>query len=356
MNTHNTINQTTVKGYFNLCLDIPDYKTEDLKDEFLNPDDDKYNFDDFSRLLIKTKLEEYTELLYDFFLLSDERNIDMIKYKKRKRFWLFSSELLENILVPKDYDKGHYDALRFLIINEDDGIDVFLKNKKYNNNIKISSNFFSDFIKKSLLEYLDPKRILEYEEAYEEIKKLEDFRWIQKHLRIKHFDNLLFNPKFRTFDEIKDFIDDELIYLYAEEHTSKSKATLEEIEDILKDLENYSKKRVGAKRKNDEITELSLQLIYLINIKDFLSQNTVNDISNLTITNKDCDLVYQILLFFDRINKIEPFTKTKPHNLIRSYISNYKKTKIRETDNPVLEIEDRINTYYQNNNKIISAE
>lgn len=356
MNAHNTINQTTVEEYFNLCLDKPDYKTEDLKDELLNPENDKYNFDAFIRLLIKTKLEKYTVLLYNFFLLSDERNIDIIKFKNKKRSWFHRNELLKHILAPIDHDKGHYDALRFFLINKDDGIDIVLKSKKYNDNIKISNKFFSDFIYESLLEYHDPTRMLKYEEAYEEIKNLRDFRWIQKYLKRNHVDNPLFNPKFRTFDEIKDIIDDELIYLYAEEHTSKSKATLEEIEEILKDLENYSKKRVGAKRKNDEIAVLSLQLIYLINIKDLLSQNSVNDISNLKITNKDCDLVYQILFFFDRINEIESNTTTKPHNLIRSYISNYKKTKIRETDNPVLEIEERINTYYKNNKKIISVE
>ena len=127
-----------------------------------------------------------------------------------------------------------------------------------------------------------------------------------------------------------EYIDNDMINSYCEEHFSERPITLQFLYhqcDLIK-IDKTKKKR-GAKPKNDSVASVAERLSYLIRLKRFLNQNEVNDISKFSISNKDCRLIHDYLVIIQLIpnQRERNNTTTTPENYIKALIQNYRKNR-----------------------------
>lgn len=325
---------------FKLCFLNP-YKENDSYIEMLIQ---KYPIDEnsFHRLLFNTEIEEFAPKLKILGLnemnkgqqnenesILDDLPFDVVESDEiglsREAKLYQSKELIETLI--------------FLFENKNSNTSMTLKSGKLkNNNHKTSNKDISDALMEGLIAKLIERNLntdyLSYDDAKYEILDLKDIDWIKNWIEKYIIENDLRNQVSKEFsiniNNPSEYIDNDMINSYCEEHFSERPITLQFLYhqcDMI--TVSKKKKKAGAKPKNDSLASLAERLSYLIRLNRFLNQNEVNDISKFSISNKDCRLIHDYLVIFQLIpnQRERNNTTTTPENYIKALIQNYRKNR-----------------------------
>jgi hypothetical protein len=355
--------QITNEELFFLCFEKNNiFFFEEDKVKIMDHRKNKFNFESLKYLLLKTELEEYATLIYNYFLI---RDIDCLK-----------DDIEYAILNSPDQELSHKDIfysslehnetltrmLLYLLSNKDNDIQIFLKNRKYIDRCKLQSNYIVELLIDNMLhEYKNKgfnKILMNYDEAEEAVRKFEDREWICCYLENKLSKTMLikiddqyvscqfvFN-KFTSNQSIESWVNKELIDEYAQNHKIEKEVTTHLLELQLIQLEKRNKKVAGAKQKNEEIAMIVKRFSYLIRLNKFLNANTDVNIEEVKLSNNECNLIYEILMFYRIVKRLDDKNiTTKPYNRIRSYMSNAEKYKDSKYKIELLHTEEKINDF-----------
>lgn len=325
---------------FRLCFLTP-YKENDLYIEMLIQ---KYPIDEnsFHRLLFNAEIEEFAPKLKILGLNEMNKGLQNENESKLEDlpFDVVESDEIGLSREAKLYQsKELIETLIFLFENKNSNTSMTLKSGKLkNNNLKTSNKDISDALMEGLITKLIERNLntdfLSYEDAKYEILNLKDVDWIKNWIEKYIIENDLRNQVGREFsiniNNPSEYIDNDMINSYCEEHFSERSITLQFLYhqcDLIK-IDKTKKKR-GAKPKNDSVASLAERLSYLIRLNRFLNQNEENDISKFSISNKDCRLIHDYLVIFKLIpnQRERNNTTTTPENYIKALIQNYRKNR-----------------------------
>ena len=325
---------------FKLCFLNP-YKENDSYIEMLIQ---KYPIDEnsFHRLLFNTEIEEFAPKLKILGL--NEMNKGLQNENESilddLPFDVVESDAIGLSREAKLYQsKELIETLIFLFENKNSNTSLTLKSGKLkNNNHKTSNKDISDALMEGLIAKLIERNLntdfLSYEDAKYEILNLKDIDWIKNWIEKYIIENDLRNQVCKEFsiniNNPSEYIDNDMINSYCEEHFSERPITLQFLYhqcDMI--TASKKKKKAGAKPKNDSLASLAERLSYLIRLNRFLNQNEVNDISKFSISNKDCRLIHDYLVIFKLIpnQRERNNTTTTPENYIKALIQNYRKNR-----------------------------
>jgi hypothetical protein len=331
----------------------------------------QFDKENFRRLLIKTELEPYTELLWKFGLKEvyikhfnqfqklnlNSKNTDFIKdlsmsfsdyldhvIKYQPECVTYNEDGTKNIDTTSNTLRQEEleltELLIFLLEEKEKGICLNFKSATKNKNINTKNSFITTAITNKLIEEYDNRNLnevnLSYDEAEWELLNVIDLQWIRSY--IERFEGVVQTDidndiyYFEVYDaainihDIENYIDAEMIEKYAEEHYTKAEITLEFLKDRGVELKSKVKKKAGAKAKNDNIASISERMSYLIRLERFMNQNEYKDISKFPISNKDCRLIHDYLVFFNLMpdQRKKCNTTTTPENYIKALIKNYR--------------------------------
>lgn len=339
--------------------------------------------DEFSKLLIKTDLEEYTE-----FLLANEllhiywrspmnaedsaylRNSDEIELSKILHYSLSNENQDLTVLIKRGQfkDDNFKTDNKFITSTIIEGLKAKYRSYGYNERhltIEETKNKFLNFSNDDALKGY----IIDWYVAREHIDKLKTrvenpivtkARELFYRAESDPFDNTKSQYEFqKEWDEynvlmkiekklIEQTIDTEVIYnrvekglldLQNEEYADifeliehyqgsfivKEEITLEWLENRMKYLGIIKAKKAGAKPKNDLLASKAEHFSYLIRLRRFINQNEYTDIEKFPISNADCRLIYECFVFFGYLeDQVGKYNSTKPENYIRSLIDNYR--------------------------------
>ncbi|MHB9055775.1 MAG: hypothetical protein ACYC2P_06430 [Paludibacteraceae bacterium] len=324
------------------------------------------NKNDFIRLLIKTDLEPYTEILWNLGLLevyylnylffnpekSNQYNdFEMTNFthdlnyisKYRPEFIYFDSNGMSSIDTSSRKKKVDNleltNLLIFLLDENNNGITVNFKSNLLNKSITTRN----DLLIKSIIDTLKNEYVtrklnevnLTYEEAEMELLAAEDRYWVRDYMN--RFSNIHYINEGGCFyyeeyelyvdeENIQEYITTDMIEDYADDHFTFVEVTLDLLKEKQIELSSKLAKKVGAIPKNDNIAELAESLSYLIRLNRFFEQNTCKDITEFPLSNQDCRLIHDVLVFFGLLSnqKEKSNTTTTPENYIKALINNYR--------------------------------
>ena len=325
---------------FKLCFLNP-YKENDSYIEMLIQ---KYPIDEnsFHRLLFNTEIEEFAPKLKILGLneMNKGQQNENESILDDLPFDVVESDAIGLSREAKLYQsKELIETLIFLFENKNSNTSLTLKSGKLkNNNHKTSNKDISDALMEGLIAKLIERNLntdfLSYEDAKYEILNLKDIDWIKNWIEKYIIENDLRNQVCKEFsiniNNPSEYIDNDMINSYCEEHFSERPITLQFLYhqcDMI--TASKKKKKTGAKPKNDSVASLAERLSYLIRLNRFLNQNEVNDISKFSISNKDCRLIHDYLVIFKLIpnQRERNNTTTTPENYIKALIQNYRKNR-----------------------------
>ena len=369
----------TPKQQFKLCFkNLPEIN-ENVKKEIISD----FNFDKekFKRLLFKTDLEQFTELLWNFGLkevflkhfkeYSNKESIfnqDYLEHiiKYRPEFVTYYKDGLSSIDISSKEKKTENleltHLLIFLLEEIETGINVNFRSNLLNKNFNTKNDFFLKLIINTLInEYVTRKLNkvnLTYEEAEMELLAAEDRYWVREYMA--RIENVHYIPEGRCFyfedndesideQDIHGYISTDMIEEYADDHYKSADINLDLLKEKQAELSSELIKKVGAKPKNDNIANISERLSYLIRLDRFFSQDEYNDIYEFPLSNKDCRLIHDYLSFYYLIPDQNSKTNTtsSSENYIKALIKNYRTHRANKIHD---KSHDHINSYKKYNN------
>lgn len=309
---------------FNACFG---FSIKDSQDQ-IAPEENVFtelglNVPAFKKMLIKNDMEEYTDVLLFYW--------QMQTLYQNKLFKSNIQSLESKKMSVSEYGKDLTEILLFLL-DEKDGKNISITFQKSRNNITKKNEEIIDVITRAIKKEYQTRNLnlvnLTFEEAEEELLNKYDREWIVDYIN----DILGFNPHIKSeFDienevnesnyrELFDYLyDDEMVEKYADEHYSTHDISLEFLQNRLVALIPETKKKVGAKPKNDNIAVIGRRLSYLLRIDRFLeNKECKNDIDSIKLTNKDYRFIHDFLVFLNLIEdySIKEHTTTTPEKYI----------------------------------------
>lgn len=288
------------------------------------------NVSAFKKMLIKNDMEEYTnELLYYWYI-----QLLNAKHKTISKIQT-SSEVMIN---RNEHEKDLTEMLIFLLTDGDEA-DISITFQRSRNSLTKANKAIVKSVIDCLLNEYDKNNFneeeLTFEEAEEEIKLEYDKEWIKGYMK----DIVKDNPSLFSFDlddyKYGDFFDeafeicydDQMVEIYANEHYKKHEITLEYLNYKLTDVKRKTKKKVGAKPKNEHIAVIGSNLSYLKRIDRFIeNRENLTDINLVKLTNKDYRFIHDFLVFLNLIEdySIKENTTTTPEKYIHTTLSQNK--------------------------------
>ena len=354
------------------------YGFEDIETDFNN------KIVEFSKLLVKTDLEEYTEYMLanellhifhrppisaeDFVFTANKKEIELSKilyyflsngnskinisikrgqikddnYKTDDEF--ITSTVIDSLL--NKYRSHGYNERkltfeetkeRFKSFRENEELKAFIVNwyvdKKYitqwrdENPIvsKVRELFYNPDNSTDKL-FDDSKSLFEINKEWEEygIQIKIEKKFIEQTIdKIAIFDRVekgIYDLQNEEYNDVFELLDN-----YQDRFIVNEDITLEWLENRLKYLGIIKAKKAGAKPKNDLLASKAEHFSYLIRLRRFINQNEYTDIEKFPISNADCRLIYECFVFFGYLeDQVGKYNSTKPENYIRSLIDNYR--------------------------------
>lgn len=316
----------SIEADFELCFDLLPVEVTALNPLLT----EKFKMDGFVRLLLKTDLEVYAELLYRYVL---------------------SHNIKDAAVISDDESIQLTTALNFLFSNDFDDVELNIKSvKKKSSSLVLKGENISKCLLASLISNYEEIGLnlepLTYAEAKQIVSKYSsvnfnkedcddsiDIEWLSKYEyespEVKRMDKMLISiglvrvPTVPTEDY--NYYSTEMVERYASEHKIKREVTKELISRRLAELEA----KPGAKPKNDGLSQFVEKVSYLMRMNRFLKQDDIVDIEQFPIRNQDCCLIHDLLVFFDLIDdqRSREHTSTTPEAYIKSLIRNYRKSR-----------------------------
>lgn len=380
MNNHNI--KITTEQCFGICQGF--FFIERIKHGFEDVEADfDSKIEEFSKLLIKTDLEEYTnfllasELLHifhrpkisaeEFVSIGNKEEIELSKilhyflsntnddltvvikrgqlkddnYKTDNEF--ITSTIIDGLKAKyrsHGYNERHLTIeetkSKFLNFRNDDALKGFIIDWCINNEhiaklkmreedpivTKARELFYSslsDPFDSSKSQYEFQKEWDEYSVLMKVEKKIIE-QSIDKEEVYNRVENGLLDLQNEEYADVF-----ELIEHYQGSFIVKEEITLEWLENRMKYLGIIKAKKAGAKPKNDLLASKAEHFSYLIRLRRFINQDEYDDIEKFPISNADCRLIYDCFVFLGHIeDNIGKNNSTKPENYIRSLIDNYR--------------------------------
>ena len=239
------------------------------------------NVQAFKKMLIKNDMEEYTDLLLFYWHMQIIYSTKSSKYKVHNP---------ENVMRIRDfYEKDLTETLVFLLDDKAGKNTSITFQKSRNSTTKKNKDIIKNIISALISEYDKNNFNLEaltFEEAKEEIYYKYDREWIDNYLQemvrlnphifAYEFDE--YNSEYNFNEVFEHFNDDLMVESYANEHYIKRDITLEFLKNRLSEISLATKKRVGAKPKNNHIAVIGTDLSYLKRIDRFIeSRENIKD-------------------------------------------------------------------------------
>lgn len=356
----------SLEEQFKLCfLNLPniteEYQTQVVTNMGLNKDA-------FIRLLIKTELEPYTDLLWllglkeiylrDFHIYNsnhangviDQNAIFEIGYlehicKYHPECINYNEDGTKSIDVTSvqyKIDENELTKTLLFLLENQNNINIQLKSTKYTNNLSIQNSYIASFITEKLMQEFCARKFdlvnLTYEEAEAELISLKDKNWIREN--IERIDGLIQSDEDEdlyyfvddkselNLNDIECYIDSNMINEYADDHYRKYDITIDFLKAKLQALEANLTVNAGAKPKNDNLASISERLSYLIRLNQFFNQNECDNISKYAISNKTYRLIYDYIDFF-KLFEDNRYITTAPDGYIKALIRNYRSSRKR---------------------------
>lgn len=346
-----------------ICLDGAHEYFENKLEEIRN--DLNLDFKYFERLLIKTPLEEYTKYLFEY---------GLVQYYFSQNCWGKANKKIENDF---SYELSLIDSLIFFSLDVAETTLTFKKGELKGDNLTIDNYTVLKIIKSSIYNsfmlnnrtkdedhFID---ILTLKEAEDELRgcgsfdsnvnhKIENkevLNWIKDYIgNYKYKEDNLKELQEASFENADLWINHKIINTYSLEHHTDREYNIQNLKIYRDNLIRHIGRKTGARPKNDDLALLAEKISYLIRIKKFLSQKEINDIEKFPISDYDCNLVYEYLLFFKLIKpqeKSEKENTTTPTKSIRTLINNFRKNRKEEVfeKTGMVDTETTINKYYK---------
>lgn len=254
---------TTIK--FNACItkSISAFEVYELNDQRRKKELCEYNFSEFNKIMIKHDLEEYSKLLFNYF-------IDILETNK-----LNSDSYNSYILQNKENDEFRLELLETI-------------------------NFL--FFKKEKL--ITTSVIINKHPNQHPIKNEQLIFYIETNLQ------QLFKKYFKKM-QINGSKDEDL--------------SQENIERLIGVFRNRLSKKEGASPKNQHLTILISEISDLIRVDRFLKNIEITDIDQIEVTGKDRLFIYNSLDFWGFIPEREKDNTSTPQKYLNSTIKQAKK-------------------------------
>lgn len=284
----------------------------------------EYDFKDFDKICIKHDLEEYSELLYNYFLDLLEHN--RLNYNSYNSYFT-------SIREHDEYCLDLLETIHFLhsILN-DEIKSITLQKSKVSHQIlnerliyDIEQNLNSLFTRNF-------KSIYSNEEADNELRKQKNKKWFTDRMKEYEFqslenidfvfedieDNQIFYPKpyyeQLTGKELKI----EIINSFRKTNPKVCELSLKNIEHLKHEIQNRLKRKKGPPKKNLHIAILAFELEDILKIEKLMKNNENSEIDNIALNSNDYRFIYDCLDFWGFL----------PSDEIQSPKQNYIRTSI----------------------------
>lgn len=331
------------KRYFDLCFGYDKLISENILGNYTRLFQDKYDYEEFKRIAIKTLIEPYYPLLWMYIAFNRsniiEQSITSIEKKSIKAV------------------KDNIDLIQTLLFFFEADIDQTTCTLRDTKTIcKITSSLHLETIRDSLLLRFKESKMqyskYTFEEAKEAILKLQDITWVQQYCKNHYTDYEYFISEFGEpdWDNPEEYITDDMIEDYAYDHDIEREITKELLLNRLQGFKSRLNTKPGAKPKNNRIAVLAIKISYLIRLREFILDDNIIDISKMQLKNAHCRLIYECLRYFNLIDDVNNRgNSTTPESYIKALINNYYK----QTSGNRSRVVDRINSYKSNNEEIL---
>lgn len=285
------------------------------------------NVSAFEKLMLKCDLEEYTYILLAYFIEFYFRPIDeeMLKFKRIKH--------KEKIACKKN-ELEMTKLLYFMLSNTNDKL--------------TSISFYRSMSSFSTTDSIITKAIISnLISTYNNSDYNKFFVAFKDDIEINMPSDMCSKAQRTSFDEY--------VYRFLPEISNIESTT----PDILNHYLHFLKTKLdvitkatskrGAKSKNMLLSWLCENLAYLVRLNTYLNRPDIKYIDDISLTNKDCRLIHDILVFFNIIeDKSNTLTKSLPEKYIRTLLKqrrldNFDTEYIKVQNNIIFELKNEYN-------------
>lgn len=282
-----------------------------------NPDHKSFYLDKgidvnaFEKLMIKNDMDQYTYILLAYFseyifriIDADNVKIQNIKEKEKKERENYDFELTKSLQFLLSTNNGKQTSISFQkTINSFSTSEPLIVNSIINHLIhEYNNNGFNKFY----VDFIDDFELSIPDNLYSKNERVE-------------IDGCI---KTRYEQYIYEFLNPITNY------ETLSAETLNYYMDFLKfKLDVFMRKRSkrGAKIKNNLLFMLCENFSYLVRIESYLNQSIFHYVDEIKLTNKQCRLIHDCLVFFKILeDKSNTLTKKLPENYIRNLLKQKK--------------------------------
>lgn len=289
---------------------------------------DKYSYEYFKGILKNTKMEEYTDYLYEYLIIQKNNN----ESEKQKPFDV-------------NDEKSITDALLLLINKDLKGLKLKLDNPiDKDSNVLLENTVIIEQLKESLLKIYNDWGLnltyLSYKESEDILRcsknnsapesqtlSQSDINWINEYINnAEEIENFLIIEKLTVndlwgADGKLNYFSPEMVESYSKEHPIKNQVTIQ----FLKEKQKQFKSKSGAKPKNDKIAQFIEKAFLLIRINDFLKACDTEIIKEVKIKKDYYVLVHDILVFFEFMEDQKlKVNYMNEYQYLKTLLKNYK--------------------------------
>lgn len=305
---------------FNACMTYSIQKIDPFKLD-IQKEIHEYNFQEFNKIMIKHDMDEYSDLLFNYFIniliinsLNAKNTINMDSQENDE----FCLDLLKSLHFLTNHPKE-----KTISINISKSTDKYsITNERL---IFESENYLQKLYKNYF------KTMYSIEELDEELLDKKNKEWITiwvKHNEIQGLDSN--DALYEKIEEGKTYysnlsnehlsgkeIRENIKNDFRMSHSKVKELNIENIKDLIVEFENRLAKKQGADVKNQHLTILAYELSDLWRINKFLNDKNITEIDQIGATNKQYRFIYNFLDFWGFI--YDKDKKTSPHE---NYISS----------------------------------
>jgi len=278
-----------------------------------------FNYDNFYRLLYNTELEIYTEFIYYWCIHIFKKQIPE-KKEYEESFTTGTNGV--KIYFKRDSLNFEIELIETLIALYQNDLKItfsYPKGKSVMANSILISSMTENYLKIFKANDLNKTKLTDYE-AIEKIEEIKKDKKIWDEL-LKYYHSVTGTKQID--EEIDLYL---LIDMISPNYYIEREITLEFLEKLLiKHKSMILPNKKGATVKNENIGWIACNFANTIILNKYLKDSS-KKITKIPLSNKDCVLIHDILVFFgaidDKRNQTE--VSTKPENFIRTLINQQK--------------------------------
>ena len=283
-----------------------------------------FDFQEFNKIMIKADLDEYSKMLYDYFINVLDTN--QLNREPFESFNMNSEEVLNHRFELLK-------TIRFLISNSKDHTKSFTISKTKNRHTLKDERLLFD-IESFLINYFHQNFKIMYsaDDADQQLKSEKYASWLEEWINknsLKGIDHLRLYQTLEDDNNLKIENDSEILTAaevkariikdFRMSHSKPVELDIEILDELILKHETQLKTKSGARLKNHALAIIGNELSDLIRLNDFIANMDYQSLEDITINNHHLRFIYSILDFWGMIPEKEENTST-PEKYLRTIL------------------------------------